>query len=146
MTAAAPPIVLRPPRKEEEAFIYAGWIRSCLSYPPARVWSDDRHRLHTKYLDSGWADTLKRRVAWHLLDTVVATAEGAPNALIGFISATPRVVHFVYVEGPFRRRGVARRMVALVAPGAIAYSHWTPAAAALFPTLEWNEYSLEDRP
>lgn len=139
------PIKLRAPTPQEHPYIYAGWIRSCIAFPPARTWKGDDGKIHTAYLDCGWADILKKRIARLLPDTVVATAADAPDALIGFISATPKVVHFCYVEGPFRRRGVAKKMIETVAPEALVYTHWTPCAAAIKHNLEWSEYPLEIR-
>lgn len=136
------PITLREPRVGEWPFVYAGWIRSCIRLPPARVYHDDQGRIRTRYLDDGWAEVLAKRI--DRLRPLVKVAE-AEQSLVGFVCASPKALHFLYVEGRFRRRRVATSMLMAVAPEAKSATHWTPDLAKLRPAMLWDETALEER-
>lgn len=139
---------LRPTTPREEAFVFAGWIRSSASFVPSKVYrpNEGKGPLTTKSMHGKvWTDLLALRICRLMPLVMVAEAEGA---LIGFVCGDrdAGLLHYVYVERRFRRRGVASRMLAHIgfdAKKPVTVTHWTPFADLLLTAPHWDERSLE---
>lgn len=88
------PHTLRPMGAGDEGFVYDSWLRSCrLRAPsPDEFFRTQRRVIETALLGEG-------RV-------MVAHWEDDADHLLGFVAARGRVVHYVFVKQPFRRRGL----------------------------------------
>jgi hypothetical protein len=90
---------------------------------------------------------LSARIA-RLLDRSTVLVAELEGALLGFCCYEPGILHFVYVEMKFRRKGVAHALLVRAEMGdATQYTHWTPLVRQL-PVPEswsWDETSLERR-
>lgn len=142
---------LRPARDDEMSFVYAGWIRSSAASAPARVWRDGRGTLRTRRMNRrAWESALSTRVTRLRVTSMLLVAE-LEGALLGFVcyDLDGYWLHFVYVEGRFRRKGLAARMLNRVGTPEEGwrYTHWTPLVEEL-PVpgdWRWDEGGLEAR-
>lgn len=108
-------VALRPGGIEDHAFVLQTWLRT---YHRRSEW--------TKPIDPAifyeWHTPLVLGIL-RRASLLVATPEGQPGTILGWLVAEGPTLHFVYVKGPFRRFGVARALV-----GSSAYrefTHWT---------------------
>lgn len=88
---------------EDRAFILSGWSASL------RMSRDVQ--LITM---ADWADIMRPVIAKVLDRPDVVTVIAHSSVLCGFICAEPGYVYYVYVAQPFRRNGLARRLLASV--------------------------------
>jgi len=116
MQEAAIDIVVRDGRPDEEALVYKSWVGTYSSSLFARGISRGLfEERHTKLV----RDILKRGGVIR-----VAHAAEEPDAILGWaVIERPNVLHYVYVKEPFRRLGIARRLVAEV-PARFRFTHY----------------------
>lgn len=109
-------------------FVLNSWLQSFARAPFARLVPVDAYwRGHHELVLSvlGRSET---RVACSPTDT---------DAIMGWSVTAPGVVHYVYVKFPYRRLGIARRLLAHV-PEAARYTHATPVLASLPVPRGWQ--------
>jgi GNAT superfamily N-acetyltransferase len=135
------PIQLRRARKADIPFITSSWLKSFRDAPfmgscPNDIYFFDQHRV---------IESLLPRCI-----TLVAVNEDDSDQILGWCAAelidTALVVHYMYVKHPFRKLGIAKRMLgtlqATESPPAVFYTHKTPAV----PKLKLRERGIIYRP
>jgi GNAT superfamily N-acetyltransferase len=139
-------MILRPPTVAEHPFVFAGWIRSCRYVGPSYPTPHGPRRLPIRT----WEGVLHARIERLMGDCVAVADEG--GALVGFVAAenvSPAngVLHYVYVEHRFRRRGVAKAMLdGCGFRSSVVYTHVTDDLSFLVkPGWVWDPTALEIR-
>ena len=88
-------------------FIFSSWLKSYRANSPfarsvsERIYFDREHAIIERILARG--------------RTLVAHVEGDPDTILGYLVAEqfaiPAVAHWLYVKGPWRRAGIASKLV-----------------------------------
>ena len=135
MSAPLPPHRVRPldwSDPTEVNYVRKTWLKSNQASGLARLagrtvyWSE-HHDLVERLLKA--------------CETRVACAEESPTTILGFaVLAPPGVVHYVFVGEDWRRRGLARELVAGLGER-VAYTHRTDLCSQL-PIPESWRYNL----
>lgn len=127
-------------------FIYATWIKS--------FWSDSQCPIGD--LGLGTRKTLFCREYQKILDgifydreteTYVAHAFQDPHTILGYLVATPPVVHYAFVKEPFRKYGIAKSLHTASKCGPLI-THRTLALNPImkkYSQLEYNPFLLYQR-
>lgn len=131
-------------RKEDEAFVFATWLRGYRRSEFARrMDSKTFYDFHHQAIARIWGRPGAR--VW------IAHPAGDEDTILGFscLEATTRgpVLHYVFVKQAFERLGIGRALVAkefdVSAP--LDFTHWTRDAEPLarkFPAATYNPYLL----
>lgn len=137
------PIQVRGAAKTDIPFITSSWLRSYRDgYLVRAIPNTVYYYQHHKILE-------------HLLPrsiVLVACNEQDPDQILGWICAevidTALVVHYVYTKQPFRKFGIAKRLVDLLQeteqPPAVMVTHNTQMARPIIKAKKWiyNPYLL----
>jgi GNAT superfamily N-acetyltransferase len=132
------PIALRDGSRDDWAFVYATWLRQmkrCSRFTkciPNDVFFPAHHRSIERVLMRG--------------ATLSIAADPESDVTIwGYIVSEADVVHFLYVKGEFRERGIARRLLSK-AGRKLQFSQWTDGANLLlknYPQAIYNPYAMD---
>lgn len=138
------PIALRAAKPEDIAFFYSATLQS-------NLYSSNTYRsiLPPVYY-RGHKKVLERLLEAPGSRMIVACMEDAPEVIIGFaLAGHERLLHYVYVKRPFRKFGVARKMLEHldISPSDCVTSHWTDDATEILRAkrlhgLVYNPYVL----
>lgn len=101
-------VEFRPMDHSDEAYVLSTWARS------HRDHARRTHRTPAK-LDEYRAGVMLPAV--NLAGVTVACSSEHRGTLLGWICATPRVLHYVYVRDALRCQGLAREMIAAAMGG-----------------------------
>jgi len=129
-------IDLRPLGVGEENFVINSWLRSLRAHSAhyAAVPAEIYYEAH--------AQSIKNCIAEN--HCLVATPHGEPDIIIGYMVWEDRgpkyvVLHYCYVKNSFRRIGLAKILVKMVAEGRTCYvTHYTN--KILLKDLRFNPY------
>lgn len=139
------PIVMRPATADDLAFFFATALQSYFYSS-----SNNRHIIPSVFFIEHKAifeKILKRQSA----ALSIACLEEDPAVIIGFILAESlrNTLHYIYVKRPFRRFGVARKMLesAEIDIARCNATHWTNDFSAImrkkcYNSLVYNPYLL----
>ena len=137
------PIQIRKAQKSDIPFITSSWLRSnrdgfMVRSVPNTVYYYKHHKILESLLPRGIV--------------IVACNEEDPDQILGWCCAevldTALVIHYIYIKQPFRRFGIASRMIALLKqteqPPAIMVTHSNPMVRPLIKERKWvyNPYLL----
>lgn len=135
----------RPYTKEDEAFIFATWLRS---YRNSSQFA--RNIEHDTFYK--WHHLIVERILERPTSrTLVAHPKDDPNIILGYLvtetQAPENYIHWVFVKRPFRRMGVARKLfqAAEVNMDTAHFTHWTFTVNDLiqkFPKLRYLPYAI----
>lgn len=105
--AAGPAVQLRPAALGDLALIMSSWIGEYREGPIGRLMTDTRYYAEVRPI----VERLVTR-----LPPLVACDPGNPDTIYGWACGervtSDLVVHFLYVRGPWRRWGIARKLLA----------------------------------
>lgn len=136
----------RPMTADDEAFVYASWLRSVRNESPAyamvmdAVFFPAHHVMVERCFESS--------------EVIMACLVDDPSVLIGFACgvSSPRpsgaVLHYVYVKSAFRRMGIAAAMLKAlrIDPSeGCTVTHWTRFCTQIrqrIPLAVYNPYLL----
>jgi len=127
------PMVIRPFRPDDEAFVFSSWLNSHLPNRdiriPKAIYYQEQHALIRELMST---DTF-----------LVACAPDDPNLIFGWLAGAElsvgRVLDYIFVKPTYRRFGVARAL--LDDFGKVeAYSHAGPVSARLLPDAVYDPY------
>lgn len=97
-------VAIRLKESKDEPFIYNSWLQSNKSRHP-NIPSSDYYSLYKKII----ADVLYKSIV------VIACDPQDPEFIYGYAVIRPiddvKIIHYVYVKKPFRRFGVAKKML-----------------------------------
>jgi len=142
------PVEIRRATKRDIPFITSSWLKSFRDGYWARgipnnIYYYNQHKILEQLLPKGIV--------------LVACNEQDPDQILGYVCAevvdTALVIHYMYVKHPFRKFGIATKLVMLLEqsekPPAIMYTHKTAAAKAIIlaKELKWiyNPYLVFDK-
>lgn len=127
-----PEVVLREARDSDKAFLISSWLRSFAASKLALLADSDAYFQGYRPLVE--AALSRSRV-------LVACQKADPDAIVGWVAVEPGDVprlHYVYVKHPFRRFGIAKRLVAPLLGAAVTYTHETPVLRRLTVPKGWR--------
>lgn len=125
-------VVLREARDTDTRFLVHSWLRSFEASKVALLAARDAYFQGYKPLVE--AALTRSRV-------LVACQKADPDAIVGWVAVEPGDVprlHYVYVKHPFRRFGIAKRLVAPLLGSAVTYTHETPVLRRLTVPSQWT--------
>lgn len=125
-------VVLREARDSDTAFLISSWLRSFAASKLALMADSDAY--FRGYKPIVLAALKRSRV-------LVACQKADPDAIVGWVAVEPGDVprlHYVYVKHPFRRFGIAKRLVAPLLGAAVTYTHETPVLRRLRVPEGWT--------
>ncbi len=128
---------LRDATPEDESFIFSSWLVSFRENGdwPRRI-SKGRYFAEHKI-------TVMKLLA--VSSTLVACNPDKPGQILGYVVHQGRnILHWLYVKEPFRRDGLATRLLTEAQATDADCSHWTSAAAALGARLRYDPFLLEE--
>lgn len=98
-------IKIRAAKPEDINFIYSTWLRCYKHDSPITkyVKRDMFFDEHQKLLD-GLLTHVGVKVA-------IACEENDEDLIFGFLAYEPKIVHFVYIKEPFRKMGIAKKLI-----------------------------------
>lgn len=117
--------------------IYATWLRSYESsslaakHVPRDVFFSEHHKV---------LDGIFQRGA----QVKMAILAADPEVVLGWCVTAEKLVHYVYIKPAFRRRGIARALLAHIAPP-FTYTHWTHVLRDLHDKVKdcvYNPYAV----
>lgn len=127
------PLVVRPARASDRGYVLKNWLRSYAESRFAReagkpYWRGEA-RLIDRHIERGEVN-------------VAAYAED-DDVIAGFICASYRVLHFVFVTESYRRKGIAKMLVDSLSAEPDVYSRRTPLLGSirLPPTWRYDLYA-----
>jgi len=94
---------VRKAKSDDINFIYATWLRSykhdspLTKYTKRTLFFDEHQKLLDRLLPK--------------IQVIVACDENDQDLIFGFLAFEPKIVHFVYVKEPFRKMGIARKLI-----------------------------------
>lgn len=112
--------VIRPGTKADQAFVARSWVLSLKGANRATKWAHTPTflRHHHKVVD--------RLLALPTVRVRVAAPVDDDFTVLGFaVIEPPTLVHMVYVKAPFRRMGIASRLLTGAKPVGLVYTHMT---------------------
>lgn len=127
-----PEVVFREARDSDTAFLISSWLRSFAASKLALMADSDAYFQGYKLLVE--AALSRSRV-------LVACQKADPDAIVGWVAVEPGDVprlHYVYVKHPFRRFGVARRLLSPLLEKPCVYTHETPVLRRLTVPSQWT--------
>ena len=101
------PIVIRPMRADDVAFVRNSWARS---YAEAQSLHPQDVRGHVE----GHLRLIDRILA--RADVLVAAFAEDDSEIFGWVCHDPEALHYAYTKAAYRRSGVARRLLEEVGP------------------------------
>ena len=137
------PIQVRKAGRADIPFITSSWLRSFRDgYLVRSIPNTVYYYQHHKILEA----LLPRSVV------LIACNEENPDQILGWICAevvdTALVIHYMYVKQPFRKFGIAKRLVGILeeseSPPAVMVTHSTPISRPIIKDKGWvyNPYLL----
>lgn len=121
-TAQTPEYVLRGLVDADRGFVFSAWIRGAYEVEPTCYQPRARFETHQRaHIDRCLA----------LATTMVACHPDSPGDLFGFVCMSNiggvAVVHWIYVRGMWRKRGIARSIIQRLAPNAhvVVATQWS---------------------
>ena len=140
MSEAQREVQVRPARGDDLPFVFATWLRSVHASSlfakriPRPVFFERHHAAIQRLLDRG-------------AELSVACLKEDDGVVVGYLAREGKLIHFVYVKGPFRRMGVARALLerAGLSPDECSCTHWTyqlDALAPKWPKLVYDPYRM----
>lgn len=131
------PVQIRRATKRDIPFITSSWLKSFRDGYFARGIPNTTYYYH------------HHRILEQLLPrgiTLVVCNEEDPDQILGWCNAevvdTALVLHYVYIKHPFRKFGLAKRVVELLLetekPPAVIYTHKTPTASKIMKDRDFN--------
>lgn len=105
---------LRPVQPGDMGFIVNSWVRSYENSPFARA-------LGPAYLNL--QDTIAKRIIAKEATLVLCLSDD-PETIVGWACTGENVVHYVYVKSAWRKRGLAKRLLApYMGRSDVAFTH-----------------------
>lgn len=133
-------IELRVAKPEDLNFIFATWLKSY------RHSSQFARRISNTVFFT-WHHKVIERLIGRGAQISVAHPKGEPDVILGYGCAElfdgQPVVHFIYVKKPFRRMGVATKLLEGLTP--TLFTHWTADTEWIVkkrPELMYNPYLI----
>lgn len=98
-------VEIRSANKDDIPFVYSTWLRSYKHSSPVTrcIRSDAFYAGHQKILDS--------ILSSEGVTVVIACDREDLNLIFGFLAYEPEIVHFVYIKKPFRKMGIAKKLL-----------------------------------
>lgn len=144
LTAPRNALDIRPYTSNDEAFLYATWLRSykTSSYFAKRIRNAVFYKQH--------AAVIKHILNKPTTKVFVASPKDDHDTILGYLACEPgknAIAHFVYVKEDFRNMGIARALflAAEIIPDYLTFTHWTHPLDALvdrFDSMIYDPYSL----
>lgn len=121
-------VAFRPAGQADVPFVLNSWLQSYARAPlalavPREAYWRGHHDLVLAILGR--------------CETTVACAPSDPDAIMGWATTWAGGVHYVYVKFPYRRLGIARRLLEHL-PERSRYTHQTAIVASLPVPREWE--------
>lgn len=140
--SAAPPLTIsiRQGVVDDAAFIFSTWLRSYAgsSYFARKIPRKTFFAYHHQIIE---------RIIARNATVLVATPEDDPSTILGYLVHEGPVLHYIYTKGPFRRLGIASRLIkeSGLDLNKSQFTHWTYDAddlLPLWPGLSYNPYLI----
>lgn len=121
------PIAFRDGTDADAGLIFSSWLRSYYDARPPAIWDIQRE---VYFADSGHHGVVERIL--RVSRVLIAHPPDDPDEVYGWACGGAGLLHYVYVKELWRRKGVATRLVAEVAPGpTLTVSHRTKSFVGL---------------
>lgn len=137
-------ISIREGDDEDTHFILDSWLNDF------RTYGHGMKHVRTDAFFAHHRPIVERTLARHGsgLRIAVATPLEASETILGYLVCSPSTAHYVYVKGPFRRFGIATRLLESLHPECKQYSYRTDTTAAInligkLKHLSYNPYAEE---
>lgn len=136
---------VRQAKSDDVNFIYSTWLRCYKHDSPLTKYTKREvfFEAHQKLLDK----ILTKKE----IKVAVAVSKDDDDLIFGFLAYEPKIIHFVYVKEPFRKEGIARKLIESqgIDPNECKASHLTYSLLDLWTakkiTTEFNPYVLEEK-
>lgn len=127
------PFQIRPPSQSDRAFIAAAWARGAHEHYYAGVPKAEFRRGFERLMDRAFARA----------EVALICDESDPDELFGFVVYEPGKLHWVYTKGPFRRLGMARRLLDYAFSDGPITARWRTENIGRPAT--WDPFAFEDQ-
>lgn len=129
----------RPSKVSDIGFIYSTWLKSYKYDSPLTKYTkqDLFYKQHQKILD--------KLLSSPNVTIVIACHDQDEDLNFGYIVYEPSIIHYIYVKGPFRGYGIAKKLLSDV-QGSFQASHLTYSLLDLWTAkkiqCDYNPYIL----
>jgi ribosomal protein S18 acetylase RimI-like enzyme len=134
------PILMRPARPEDQAFIYNSWLKAYRNSKLTREWPNEiYYKAQAKAITQ----------IFFAAKTIIACSAEDKSQIYGYIVfqkvSETQIVHFLYVKQVFRRLGIGKSLVEKAFgeqtdEQEIHTTHWLPRCRK----LGWKRFDLEN--
>ena len=116
------PVAIRPADSGDVGLIYSSWLKSYWDARPPALRGVPREVFFSDHGHHGVITRLLPRSS-----VLVACEPEDPSEIYGWLCASPRALHYVYVKELWRRKHVATRLINAIGSWPMPVSHVTEA-------------------